>query len=68
MKRGFRMLMAALCSVVFLCGFSVTAYAGGGDEYMDYETEPVVETEPARSPNPRPPSNPARALRRRATL
>ena len=36
MKRGFRMLMAALCSVVFLCGFSVTAYAGGGDEYMDY--------------------------------
>ena len=26
MKRGFRMLMAALCSVVFLCGFSVTAY------------------------------------------
>ena len=36
MKRGFRMLMAALCSVVFLCGFSVTAYAGGGDEVMDY--------------------------------
>ena len=35
MKRGFRMLMAALCSVVFLCGFSVTAYAGGGDEVMD---------------------------------
>ena len=64
MKRGFRMLMAALCSVVFLCGFSVTAYAGGGDEVMDYETEPS----PQRSPNPRPPSNPARALRRRATL
>ena len=36
MKRGFRMLMAALCSVVFLCGFSVTAYAGGGDEVMDH--------------------------------
>ena len=54
MKRGFRMLMAALCSVVFLCGFSVTAYAGGGDEYMDYETEPVVETEPATEPEPAP--------------
>ena len=54
MKRGFRMLMAALCSVVFLCGFSVTAYAGGGDEYMDYETEPVVETKPATEPEPAP--------------
>ena len=54
MKRGFRMLMAALCSVVFLCGFSVTAYAGGGDEVMDYETEPVVETEPATEPEPVP--------------
>ena len=54
MKRGFRMLMAALCSVVFLCGFSVTAYAGGGDEVMDYETEPVVETEPATEPEPAP--------------
>ena len=54
MKRGFRMLMAALCSVVFLCGFSVTAYAGGGDEVMDYETEPVVETKPATEPEPAP--------------
>ena len=66
MKRGFRMLMAALCSVVFLCGFSVTAYAGGGDEYMDYETE-WWKPSPQRSPNPRPPLNPARALQRRAT-
>ena len=43
MKRGFRMLMAALCSVVFLCGFSVTAYAGGGDEYIE-ETTPPEQT------------------------
>jgi len=26
------MMAAALCAVVLLCGFSVTAYAGGGDE------------------------------------
>ena len=42
MKRGFRMLMAALCSVVFLCGFSVTAYAGGGPEWEGLN--PVEET------------------------
>ena len=54
MKRGFRLLTTALCAVVLLCGFSVTAYAGGGDEYMDYETEPVVETEPATEPEPAP--------------
>lgn len=46
MKRKMRMLSAALCAAVLLGGMSVTAYAGGGDEYMDYETEPVVETEP----------------------
>lgn len=50
MKRKMRMFAAALCAVVLLCGMSVTAYAGGGDEYMDYETEPVVETEPATEP------------------
>ena len=43
MKRGFRMLMAALCSVVFLCGFSVTAYAGGGDEYIEETTPPRAD-------------------------
>ena len=35
MKKRFRMMAAALCAVVLLCGFSVTAYAGGGDEYME---------------------------------
>lgn len=39
MKRGFRLLTTALCAVVLLCGFSVTAYAGGGDEYIE-ETAP----------------------------
>lgn len=31
MKR-LKLLTAALCAVVLLCGFSVTAYASGGDE------------------------------------
>ena len=33
--RKFRMLAATLCTAVLMCGFSVTAYAGGGDEYME---------------------------------
>lgn len=43
MKRGFRLLTTALCAVVLLCGFSVTAYAGGGDEYIE-ETAPPEQT------------------------
>lgn len=27
--RKFRMLAATLCTAVLMCGFSVTAYAGG---------------------------------------
>lgn len=34
MKR-FKMMTAALCAVVLLCGFSATAYAGGGEEYEE---------------------------------
>ena len=33
--RKFRMLAATLCAAVLMCGFSVTAHAGGGDEYME---------------------------------
>lgn len=43
MKRGFKLLTTALCAVVLLCGFSVTAYAGGGDEYIE-ETTPPEQT------------------------
>ena len=71
MKRGFRMLMAALCSVVFLCGFSVTAYAGGGAEVLVGESGPVGGTEPAPVPAPAPKPPPRvrhRALQRKATL
>lgn len=45
MKR-FRMLTAALCAAVLLCGFSATAYAGGGDEWegLDPAAPLPVET------------------------
>lgn len=43
MKREFRLLTTALCAVVLLCGFSVTAYTGGGDEYIE-ETTPPEQT------------------------
>ena len=46
MKR-FRVLTAALSAAVLLCGFSTTAYAGGGEDWEGLD-EPVVEetTEP----------------------
>ena len=46
MKR-WKSLTAALCAAVLLCGFSTTAYAGGG-EYEDYG-DPTMET-PAPEP------------------
>ena len=54
MKR-FRVMAAALCAAVLFCGFSTTAYAGGGEDYMEgtggYDpAEPVTEPEP--EPNP----------------
>ena len=48
MKR-WKSLTAALCAAVLLCGFSTTAYAGGG-EYEDYG-DPTMET-PAPEPEP----------------
>ena len=46
MKR-YRMMAAALCAVVLLCGFSTTAYAGGGDEAEQWEgLDPVETAEP----------------------
>lgn len=49
MKR-WKSLTAALCAAVLLCGFSTTAYAGGG-EYEDHG-DPTMET-PAPEPEPR---------------
>jgi hypothetical protein len=49
MKR-FRVLTAALCAAVLLCGFSVPAYAYAGGEGEDYG-DPTMET-PAPEPEP----------------
>lgn len=52
MKR-FRLLTAALCAVVLLCGFSATAYAGGGEDYGD-PTMVASTEEPTPEPEPNP--------------
>ena len=63
MKR-FRVMAAALCAVVLLCGFSVPAYAyADGGEGADYG-DPTMTEETSRSP----PLSPARAFPKRATL
>ena len=43
--RKVSMLTAALCAVIIMCGFSVTAYAGGGEDYGD----PTMTAEPVQS-------------------
>lgn len=57
--KKFRLLTAALCAVVLLCGLSVTAYASGGDETggtdlwegLDpAEALPVETAEPEENP------------------
>ena len=47
MKR-FRVLTAALCAAVLLCGFTpATAYAGGGEDWEGLDpVEPAVTEEP----------------------
>ena len=55
MKR-FRVMAAALCAAVLLCGFSVPAYAyADGGEGADYGDPTMTEETPAPEPNP--PSN-----------
>ena len=51
MKR-FRVLTAALCAAVLLCGFApVTAYAGGGEDWEGLDpVEPAVTEEPVIEP------------------
>ena len=51
MKR-FRVLTAALCAAVLLCGFApVTAYAGGGEDWEGLDpVEPTVTEEPVIEP------------------
>ena len=51
MKKRIKMLTAALCAVVLLCGFSVTAYAGGGPEWEGLDpTEETTTPEPTIEP------------------
>ena len=46
-KRIFRTFTALLAALVVMGGFSVTAYAGGGEEWEDYEPIPEeTQTEP----------------------
>ena len=56
MKR-WKSLTAALCAAVLLCGFSTTAYAGGG-EYEDYG-DPTMET---LAPEPEPTIEPGQGF------
>ena len=52
--KKLRLLLITLCVSVLMGSMAVTAYAGGGDEYMEdtgyYEPEPVTEPEPTIEP------------------
>ena len=51
MKKRIKTLTAALCAVVLLCGFSVTAYAGGGPEWEGLDPSEETSTpEPTIEP------------------
>ena len=51
MKKRIKMLTAALGAVVLLCGFSVTAYAGGGPEWEGLDpAEETTTPEPTIEP------------------
>ena len=56
MKKRFSMLAAALCAVLMVGSLSVTAYAGGGDEYIEpteqWEGLDPVEETPAPTVEP----------------
>ena len=49
--KKLRVLMVTLCVAVFLCGFSVTAYAGGGPEWEGLDpAEGTTTPEPTIEP------------------
>ena len=45
-KRIFRTLTVLFAAVVLTCGFSVTAYAGGGEDIPTDDSNVIVEAEP----------------------
>lgn len=56
MKKA-RVLAAALCAVILMCGFATPAYAGGGEEYEDGTGgvelwDGLDPAEPTPEPNP----------------
>ena len=66
MKR-FRVMAAALCAAVLLCGFSVPAYAyADGGEVADYG-DPTMTDEP-QAPEPSPTHQPGDRLSEEVTL
>lgn len=55
--KKFRVLAAALCAAVLMCGFATPAYAGGGEEYEDGTGgvelwDGLDPAEPTPEPNP----------------
>ena len=55
-KKLFRSVTALLAALVLMGGFSVTAFAGGGD-VSDEPPTPVTETEPEETEQPEPEGN-----------
>ena len=57
-QNKYRVMAAALCAAFLLCGFSTTAYAGGGEEWEDCtggpEWEGLAPVEPMPTPEPEP--------------
>ncbi len=56
-RKRFRLLAVTFCAAVLMCGFSVTAYAGGGDEtggYEQWEGLDPAEALPVETPDPVP--------------
>ena len=50
-KKFFRTFIVMIAALILMCGFSVTAYAGGGEDIPPEETQ---TTEPESTPPPNP--------------
>lgn len=61
-RKKYRVVAAALCAAFLLCGITITAYAGGGEEWEDGtggpEWEGLDPVEPTPAPEPEPEPNP----------
>jgi hypothetical protein len=66
--KKYRWMAAALCAAFLLCGFTTTAYAGGGEEWEDgtggpeWEgLDPVEPAGPPATPEPEPEPEPEKS-------